>query len=76
MPVIRRGSHDFDQAPWVLVDPAAGVRVHFECGRNPQQTPGVADFNKDPLPMAAEEPEIAVTGGEKTVNAHMALGDH
>ena len=74
--VIGSGGNDFDQAAAVLIDPAAGVRRHFKRRWHIQQMPDAVDFDKDPLSMAAEEPEVGVAGRKEAIDAHMPLRDH
>ena len=38
--------------------------------------PNAADFRKDTLPVTAEKSKVGVAGGQETIDADMALGDH
>ena len=67
---------NFDGPALVAVDPAARAERHLEGGRRVEQLPAPGEFNENALAVAAEKSEVAVTGAEEAVDAHVALRDH
>ena len=73
---VERAAAHREQPVAMAIDPAAAFGLDLEGRGHAEQLPAVVELDEHAQAVRAEQPQVAVHGGQEAVDADMALRDH